>query len=211
MKRYGLMVMIVAIGFSLMLAGCEKEPTREIAGAQAAVTAAKDAGADKYVPREFASMDELFKATLAAVQKQKSANPLSRNYTKIKTSLATITTTAASLREQAVVEKAKVEAYVETAIKKLNSATAEAKELVKNAPKTAKAAVEAKVKEIEAAAVKAVEVQKLKMSGDLIAARDAANTAIAELESIKAELGASTQAAAPAAAAKAKAKGKKKK
>lgn len=206
---------VVAIGFFLMLAGCDKEPTQEIAGTQAAVAAAKTAGADKFMSKEFASMDELLKATLAEVQKQKASNPLSRNYAKIKTSLATIATTAAALKDQAGAEKAKVQAYVETAITKLNSDAAEAKEAVKKAlkkSKTAKASVEAKVKEIEAAAAKSVEVQKLKASGDLLAARDTVNAAIAEIESVKGELGVSAQAAppAPAVKAKAKAKGRKK-
>jgi hypothetical protein len=209
MKRYGLIVTVVGIGFSLMVGGCAKEPTQEIAGAQAAVAAAKNAGADKYLAKDYATMDEMLKTSLAEAQKQKGANPLSRNYEKVKANLVSITTMAKSLTEKAAAEKAKVQAYVESALAKLNSTAAEAKELVKKAPKKtkdAKVAVEAKAKEIEAAAAKAAEVEKLKATGDFAEARDAANAAIAELESIKAELSAVPQKVE----AKVKAKGKKK-
>jgi hypothetical protein len=207
MKRFGSFAVVVAVGVCLMMVGCAKEPVQEIAAAQAAMAAAKTAQAYKYVSKEFAAAADSLKAVLSEVQKQNAASPLGRNYEKAKARLASVAATAATLRVKAETEKARVQAEAESALEKLNSAAAEARELVKKAPKKgkeAKALFEAKAKQIEAAAAKAAEIQKLKINGDFVAARDAANGALAGIEAIKAELTAAIEKAAP------KAKGKKK-
>jgi hypothetical protein len=202
MKRFSLIAIVVSAGLFFMLAGCAKEPVQEVAGSQSAVAAAKAAGADKYIAKEYYAVEEALKQALAEVQKQKIANPLSRNYEKAKASLASVSATATTLKEKAAAEKAKVQAELETALAKLNSSAAEAKELLKKAPKKgkdAKAMVEAKTKEIETAAAKATDILALKTSGEFIAARDAANSALAGIETIKAELAAEFEKAAPKA------------
>jgi hypothetical protein len=202
MRRFSFVAVVVSVGLAFMLAGCAKEPVQEIAAAQAAVAAAKAVQAEKYLAREFASADEALKTALAEVKKQKIANPLSRNYEKAKADLASVVKSAALLKEKAGTEKVKVQADLETALSKLKSAVTEAKALVKKAPaksKEAKTLLEAKAKEIEAEAAKATDIKDLKKSGEFIAARDAANSAIAAIESIKAELVAEIEKAAPKA------------
>jgi hypothetical protein len=202
MRRFRFVAVVVSLGLALILAGCAKEPVSEIAAAQAAVAAAKAVQAEKYVAREFASTEVALSSALAEVKKQKIANPLSRNYEKAKADLASVVKSAALLKEKAGTEKVKVQADVESALSRLKSAVAEAQELVKKAPKKGKEAkelVEAKAQEIEAAAAKATDIKNLKKSGEFIAARDAANSVIAAIESIKSELAAEIEKAAPKA------------
>jgi hypothetical protein len=199
MKRYSLVAAIVAVGLCFMFAGCAKEPSQEIAAAQAAVDSARAVQADKYLARDFASVQEVLNKTLAEAKKIKSSNPLSRNYDKVRANLASVVEMAVSVREKAVAEKAKVQRELDSEIAKLNSSVAEAKALIKKAPKKAAAMVDAKAKEVSDAAAQAAEILKLKASGDLIAARDAANAAISRVEAVTAELGGEMEKAVPKA------------
>lgn len=202
MKLFRTAVTVAAASLSFMIVSCAKEPAQEIAGAQAAVAAAKIAQADKYVSKEFAMLEDSLKAALTEVQKQRSSNPLSRSFDKAKASLVSISATAATLKASAETEKAKVQAEAESALAILDSATVQAKDLVTKLPKKGKEVktlFEAKGKEIEAVAAKTADIKALEKSGDLIAARDAANSAIASILAIKTDLTSAIERAAPKA------------
>jgi hypothetical protein len=207
MKRVALLACVAAC-VSMFVFSCAKEPATELAAAKTAVEAARTALADKYVPAEFSETEAALKSAIAEIEKQKAANPLSRNYDKAKASLASVTATAGTLATKAAAEKAKVATEVESAVTALNAAIAEVKGLVAKAPKAkeAKALFEAKAKDVTALESDAAAIATLNANGDLISARDQASAANAKIEAIKAELNAEL-AKAPAPAVK----GKKKK
>jgi len=212
MKRFGLIVSVVAIGTSLLFVGCAKPPQQELAAAKAAVEAAQAVSADKYAAQDFSAVQDSLAAAVAEIKKQGAASALTRKYDKAKKLLDYVIATAPKVTEKATEEKATVTADAESALAKATAAVAEVKDLLKKKPakgKAAKAAVEAEQKEITAAEAMIAETQTLKTNGDFAGARDNANAAIAKIEAIKTALTVAGEKPAKAKAGKAKSKKKK--
>jgi hypothetical protein len=189
MKRISLFTVVVAL-FSMMMIGCAKEPVLDVNAAMVSIASAKAAQADKYLVRNFIAVLDSFKAARAEIAKQNAASALNRNYDKAKVTLAAVISMSTSLSAKVVEEKAKVQGEAHNALLKLNATISDVKGILKRAPKgkDAKALFEAKEKEFAAVESTIGDVKSLENSGDIIHARDKANTSIATIESIKAEL-----------------------
>jgi hypothetical protein len=173
-----------------MVLGCAKVPEQELSTAKAALDSARVLEADKYVTVEFAAAQDSLNAAITEIEKQKSANRLTRSFDKAKALLASANTIARSARAKAQEEKQKVQAEVDALLTQATALIGETKELLAKAPKgkEGKAALEAIGGEILTVDSAISEAQTLKSKGDLIGARSNANACVNKLESIKSEL-----------------------
>ena len=142
---------LVAFSFLVVtLASCAKAPQAEIDAANAAIEAAKTAGADRYVPEAFNAASEALKTAVAAVEEQNSKFALFRNYDAAKTTLASVNTLASKAVEETTAKKSSLKAEVTQALTDIAALTTANKELLAKAPKgkEGKAALEAIGQEI---------------------------------------------------------------
>ena len=92
--RYVHSVAFVAVAGACMavyLAGCAKAPDEELAAAKAAVKAAQDAEADKYMSNNYQNLQKAIAAAEAEVELQKKKFVLSQNYTNAQRLLKNVT------------------------------------------------------------------------------------------------------------------------
>jgi hypothetical protein len=186
MRRASVFLFAVVVGISLMMVGCSKEPLHELAVAKAALDSAKAYQADKYAAPEYSAVQDSLAAAIAEIQKQKTSG---HNFTNAKKTLVSVKTAAAQLKSKAAEGKAIAQGDADNAIAKLNSSIAEAKTLLGKQPKTKKnkARLEGKQKQVSAVEASVAEIQKLRESGDFIAARDQAKAGTAKIDEIKSE------------------------
>lgn len=198
MKRFGFFILCSLVFLSLMMIGCAKEPVQELGAARAAVASAKAARADKYVPQEFAALQDSLKSAEAEIAKQNAASVFSRNYTKAKATLISIMSLAAPLNTKAVDTKTRMMADAANAISIMTASLNDAKGLLKKAPKgkDAKLLFEASAKDIAAIEAGVPVYYKLMNQEDYSAAIEKANADAAKLTSIKTELSAATEKSA---------------
>lgn len=81
--RVNIKYVLIAIGCVIcgLFSGCAKSPDKELAQTKAAIKAAKDAEADKYMANNFQNVQKGLEAAEAEIAKQKSSFFLSRKYT----------------------------------------------------------------------------------------------------------------------------------
>lgn len=128
---------VVCAGCMLaLLAGCAKAPDAELAAARAAVQAARDAEADKYMPNNFQNVEKALAAAQEEVAKQESALFLSRNYTKAKQLLRNTTDLATQITAEAPAAKAQMREQVESGLASAKQLTEETRGDIKRAPKS---------------------------------------------------------------------------
>lgn len=84
-----------------LFSGCAKAPDAELAAAQAAVKAAKDAEADKYMTKNFNNVQKALESSEAEIAKQKSAFFLTRKYTRVTKTLQNVTKVATEIAADA--------------------------------------------------------------------------------------------------------------
>lgn len=119
-----------------LFSGCAKVPDQEIAVAKAAIKAAQDAEADKYMPNNFQNVQKAMASAEGEIQVQNITFVFSRNYTKAKKLLKNTTDLATQMAAEAPKAKADLKAQVE---ENLTSAQKIAKELhsdIKKAPRS---------------------------------------------------------------------------
>jgi hypothetical protein len=205
MKKASVLITIAGILFSILMSGCAKAPDQELSAAKSILDSAHLAEADKYVAPEFAAAQDSLNAAMAEIEKQKSANALTRNYDRAKALLASATATAQDSRMKTQEAKQKIRKEVDTELTKATAMVAETKELLAKAPKgkEGKAALEAIKGEIATVETWISEAQTMRTNDNLIEAGGRANAGVEKLDSIKVEL--------TTAIEKASSKGKKKK
>jgi hypothetical protein len=149
MKK-GLLKLVAFSVLVVTLASCAKPPQAEMDAANAAIEAAKTAGADRYVPESFNAATEALKSAQTAVEEQNSKFALFRNYDAAKTTLASVNTLAGKAVEETTAKKAALKAEVTQALTDLAALITANKELLAKAPKgkEGKAALEAIGQEI---------------------------------------------------------------
>jgi hypothetical protein len=189
MKHLRLLVPLAAASLFIMIIGCAKEPIREMGMAKAAVDSAKAVQADLYLPDQFSSVNESLNAALSDIDRQKTASALKRSYDKDKQSLMSVVSSAADLKAKASEEKARVQSEVEASIARATSAIADFKAGFKKPPKSKKARAAVYASRGKLAAVEALvkDAQNAQAAGDVLGAREKANSALAKIESVKAE------------------------
>jgi len=190
MRKKIVYLTIVAASFAVVMFGCAKVPQQELSAAKASLDSARVLEADKYVTEDFVAARDSLNAAITEIQKQKSANQLTRNFNRAKSLLASATTAAKNAGAKAQAGKQKVQAEVDALLTKATTLLGETKGLLPKAPKgkEGKAALEAIGSELSAVDSEISEAQTLKSNGNLIGARDKANASNVKLDSIKSEL-----------------------
>jgi len=168
---------VLGLGVILMLAlvsGCAKAPQESVDAAKAAVEAAKQAEADRYLSDEFKAAQDSLNAALAEIETQNSKFALTRNYNKAAKLLESATTLANSAATNVAAKKDAVKAEAQQLLTDLQTALTDAKALLKKAPKgkEGREALDAIKNELATVETSLTEVPALMDSGDFLSAKD---------------------------------------
>ncbi|MFP4165219.1 MAG: hypothetical protein ACLFQB_16040 [Chitinispirillaceae bacterium] len=95
-----------------LFSGCIKAPEAQLEAAEAAIKAAKDAQADKYMVNNYKNLLKALEASEEEIEKQKEAPFFARNYKVAKTMLEKTTSLAQEITKEAPQEKKRLIALV---------------------------------------------------------------------------------------------------
>ncbi len=99
-----------------LLSGCSKAPDQELAAAKAAVKAAQDAEADKYMSNNFQNLQKALSSAEAEIERQNQAFALSRKYTKANALLKNVLDLATQITAEAPKAKDNLKTQIEKAL-----------------------------------------------------------------------------------------------
>lgn len=190
MKKTLFISITVTVLFSLMICGCQKAPELELSTAKAAIDSARIAGADKYLPADFSAAQDSLKAAIAEIQKQKSGNPITVNYTKAVTLLISTTQTARELSTQAVIINQKLLTDIDVSLLKADSLFTETKGLFANVQKTKnnKSLLDTIGNNLTAVGLTLADIPKVKNEGNLTDVQNKITSTLETLDTIKVKL-----------------------
>ncbi len=190
MSTKNLVLTILSVMLLMLVIGCAKPPQTEMDAAQAALTAAKDAEADRYLPAEFNAAQDSLNAAMAEVESQKSKFALTRNYDRAKQLLDSAVKAATAAQNNVAAKKEEVKLEAEKLIADAETALVDAKALLKKAPKgkEGREALELIQSELTSVENSMVDVKTQLANGDFLSARDKANAGLQKVNSIKEEL-----------------------
>ena len=117
----------------VLMTSCGKVPQADIDAANAAISAAKTAQADIYLPGEFAALNDSMTVITQSVEAQKSK--LFKNYKTVKVQAADLTTLAGQIATNAAVKKDEVKVEAETMLASVKTLLADNQALILKAPK----------------------------------------------------------------------------
>jgi hypothetical protein len=177
-----------AIMIAAMFMGCAKVPQVEIDAANAAIESAITAGADKYLPNEFAALKDSMNAIMEGIELQKSKT--FAKYDDAKAKLASVTTMATDLVGKTEARIAELKAEVPKKLEEVKALIKEDKQLLVKAPKGKEglAALNVIKGEIATAESSVDQVTAALNSGDVLGASNKVNGLLEKLLSIKKEL-----------------------
>ncbi len=183
-----ILISLATLGIVAAMTSCSSVPQEKIDAANAAVDSAQIAGADVYLPEEFAALQDSLNVTLQMVEEKKSK--LFGSSTEVKTRLDEIITLAGAVKENTAVKKEEIRTEVETMIGEINQLILDDKALVASAPKGKEgtAALEAIKGEIAVLETSVTETAALVENGDLMTALNKGTATKLKAESIKTEL-----------------------
>jgi hypothetical protein len=103
MRSFRRQVTLFVAGVSILFSfsGCSKEPTAELAAAKAALKAAQDVEADKYMAKNFQNMKKALENAEGEIALQKSKFILNRKYKIVTQNLVKITEVATEIKNEA--------------------------------------------------------------------------------------------------------------
>jgi uncharacterized membrane protein YdfJ with MMPL/SSD domain len=183
----------LALGLILAVAlvgGCAKPPQQAVDAAKAALDAAKQAEADRYLAGEFKAAQDSLNAAMAEIETQNSKFALTRNYDKAAKLLEAATTLANNITSQVDAKKEEVKAEAQQLFTDLQNGLIEAKALLKKAPKgkEGKEVLEAIQGELTTVDNSLVEVTDLMNKSDFMGAKDKLMAGLQKVNEIKEEL-----------------------
>lgn len=117
----------------VLMTSCGKVPQADIDAANAAISTAKTAQADIYLPGEFAALNDSMTVITQSVEAQKSK--LFKNYKTVKVQAADLTTLAGQIAANAAVKKDEVKVEAETMLASVKTLLADNQALILKAPK----------------------------------------------------------------------------
>jgi hypothetical protein len=186
MKR--IVIMLLAPVF-LLVVGCSKAPSDKLVAAEKAVMEAKLAGADVYVPEDFAKLEGMLNNAKKEIEDQDAKFALFRDYGKTGETLAAVEAEAPKLIEETNKKK---EAAKEDAVKAHEAAKNAVKKtqaLVAKAPVGKdRAAVEAIKNDARALNAMLNEVQMAMDTGDYLTAQAKAKAVQEKSQALTAEI-----------------------
>jgi len=182
------LIVTFTVVLALMLVGCAKYPQADIDAAQAALTAAKQAEADRYVPDMYNAAQKTLNDALALADKEKQA--WFSNYDEALKLVASAKEAAGNAANAVAAKKDEVKKATEELLAKVPEEVKNAKKMWTKAPRgkgtrEALAAIKADIETQE----KAVdEVNAALTSGDFLTAQQKAQAILDKLASLEAEL-----------------------
>jgi hypothetical protein len=190
MKKPSYCIFVSSLLAATIMIGCAKAPEQEFNTAKALLDSALAAEADKYVTVDFSAAQDSLNAASAEITKQKSANPMSRNFDRAKRLLASASELATNAKAKIKDEKKKMQVEVDTMFVKANSMIAQTKDMLAKAPKgkEGKPAFDDINGQIAGVDSLVGEALIMKKKGDFINARGNLKSAIAKLDTINAKL-----------------------
>lgn len=183
------------ISFSLILSlvlvtGCGKAPQQTVDAAKAALEAAKQVEADRYLADEFKAAEDTLNAALAEIEAQNSKFALSRNYGKATKLLEAATNAFNTIATMVDTKKEEVRTEAQQLFIDLQNGLKEAKDLLKKAPKgkEGREVLDAIQGELTTVENSLVEVTEMMNNGDFMSAKDKLTAGLQKVNSIKEEL-----------------------
>lgn len=128
-------VLVLALGFSLFIAGCKSAPTEEINATKEALSSVRNDDVSTYAPESLKAAVDAMSGALAEVQVQEQKFALTRDYKPSAAMLKSAKDLAEKAKTDAQVNKAKAKADAEAAVAALPAVIVEAEDLLKKAPK----------------------------------------------------------------------------
>jgi len=190
MKKSLLYVLVGFAALTMLTTSCAKLPQEELDAATAAVDAAKAVEAQRYLAADFNALQDSMNKATTMIETQKSKFSLFRSYKEAKALLATVTTMAITLKDDAVIRKEEVKNEVQTALTETTTLVEEVKALIAKAPrgKEGKAALEAIQTDLAGVEASLTEVATLVNNGDYLTAQEKVNAAKDKTNALKTEL-----------------------
>ncbi len=191
MKKILVKISTVAL-MALLVVGCAKAPTAELATANAAFESAKLVEANRYVADQFNALQDSLNAINVLIEEQNSKTFFSRDYKGISEQLVAITAEVEALKPIAEENKAQVRTDVQDSLATLVILIQEDKDLLVKAPKgkEGNAALEAIQNDITVLDASVAEINTLITNGDYLTAQDKTTAAQVKATAIKEELSA---------------------
>jgi hypothetical protein len=173
---------------ALMLVGCAKYPQAEIDAAQAALTAAKQAEADRYLPDMYNAAQKTMNDALALADKEKEA--WFSNYDEALKLVASAKEAADNAANSVAAKKEEVKKGAEALVARIPEEVKNAKKMWQKAPrgKGTREALAAIKADIESQEKAVEEINALLASGDFLTAQQKAQATVDKLLSLQAEL-----------------------
>lgn len=187
MKNRILLSLITVLTVAFMTS-CNKPPQVEIDAATLALSEAKAAGADLYLPDQYNAVQDSMNVAMQVIEAKKSK--WFARYGESVKQLEAIKVKAAEVKANTEVRKEEIKKEVEATLAEVNTLLTEDKDLLAKAPrgKEGKEVLDAITSELSVLETTATEVSGLLASGDLLAAQSKVNAAKEKATSIKAEL-----------------------
>jgi len=191
------LVSFVVISFVVLLSGCAKVPQAELDAVNAAIENARTAGADVYLPTEFAALQDSMNVINQLVEQQK--GKLFKSYKAVSAKITTLSAAATTVKGNVETKKIEVKNEIDTLTVEVTKLIGQAKTYVASAPrgKEGAAAVDAMKTEVgnfETALTQ--EIPAKVTSGDLMGAldqlkavKDKVNGVIGELQTAYEKVG----------------------
>lgn len=187
MKK-NLMTLFAALSMVVLLSSCGKVPQAEIDAANAAIEAAKTAGADVYVASDFAALQDSMNVVNQKVEEQN--GKLFKNYKDVSAMLAVVTQNAADVQSKTEARKEEVKQEVANLQNEVSELIVRNNDLIASAPKGKEgtAALEAIKGDNTVVETTMAEVANLAASGELMPALDKAKAAKEKAQALNDEL-----------------------
>lgn len=182
---FALLSMAVLV-FAFM--GCDEVPQQEIDDANAALTAAKNAGADQYLPDKYNAAKQALDRAMAVVKEEEDA--MFSDFDEAKTLLAEAKTAADEAANGVAAKKEEVKQATEGLLANIPAEVETTMKMWRSAPrgKGTREPLQLMKEEIQAAEASQADVQAALDSGDFLAAQQKAQQIISKLQSLQAEL-----------------------
>jgi hypothetical protein len=181
---YFLSMMLIVFAFI----GCDDVPQQEIDDANAALDAAKNAEADKYVPDKYNAAKQSLDRAMAVVQEEESA--MFSDFDEARNLLATAKTAADEATAAVPAKKEEVKNAVEAALAAIPDEVKTTEKMWRSAPrgKGTREALAMMKEEIENTAARQSQVQAALDGGDYLGAQQEAQQIMSKLKSLQGEL-----------------------
>jgi hypothetical protein len=183
-----ILLSLFAVIMVAFMSSCNKPPQVEIDAATLALSEAKAAGADLYLPDQYNAVQDSMNVAMQVIEAKKSK--WFARYGESVKQLEAIKVKSGEVKANTEVRKNEIKMEVENTLTEVTALLTEDKDLLAKAPrgKEGKEVLDAITSELSVLETTVTEVSGLLASGDLLAAQSKVNAAKEKASSIKAEL-----------------------